>query len=299
MDFLDSLPTLNLKKKMSSQEKIDQTNKVYRIFKVKKLHSGVGAKNIAFFSLQHGSGNSEIAFNTALKLAEHNRVLYVSTEFYSSIFYEYQLAIHNKELQAISDLENGMDKIITIADLKDRHKDDPFTPSIKQFSPNLSYLRVTPKFQTQAVKMSLTDLKAVLKKFKVAIQTRFDYIIFDLENDLHTITSQLLLNYVSDIVLTFNQNIVQIDTLGNFIDFAENNLADKNTYCVLNQYNNNAIAEIRPSYIKQMIDHKINAVITQDTALFWNAAFNALPPIYYDQTGKISAEIDKICQLIL
>lgn len=301
---LNLLTSVNIKDKLNKVElaKPNPDDKLVTKSQAISASDLDSAQFVLFIGAEHGSGSSELAFNTALKLADINKVLYVNAEFISRIFFEYQLSLKDKQLKTLPDLADINDKVITYKELKQKFaKNDDLLfmrKNFDQFAPNLQYLDVTPEFQGEVAQLSNQDLNLIISKTGTKLATSYDYVIIDAEDSLHARFTQMLLNYCQQVVLTFTQNAAQINATGNLIEVMNRKLPQTKYYTVLNMYSSHVIKLINKDMIPQQIDAPIDLMIPNQYSAYQNAAYNGLPMVYYDQTDLTNKLLTQMTNLI-
>ena len=298
--YLDLLQPVDLKKRLNANELVNQKNDLFDLLQTHNLiKTKVGARHLVFFSLKHGAGSSELAFNTALYLAENHKVLYLTTELNNSIFYEYQLDIKHKILNTLTDLNDFESKIIHYSDLRAKFDKDNslqfMKRNLKQFFPNnLNYLEVSPEFQAELIQYEDDQISKILSDVSVYANSKYDFIIIDTENDLHNLVTQLWLNYSRDLILTFTQNITHVNRVGNLLETVDMKMPDTNVYPVVNLYTENTIRDLEVPYLNNLIGEDTLAAVPLMYESYQNAAYNGIPIIYYEKNGATRNAIRKI-----
>ncbi|MEM1804980.1 MAG: AAA family ATPase [Nanopusillaceae archaeon] len=134
----------------------------------------------------------------------------------------------------------------------------------------------------------LKSLPKEIEKDIELLKRYYDYIIFDLPNNLETI---LFFEKISDI----NFLILNPDIFSIFSNYYLFQLLDKRkTKLILNKYNGNS--EII-KLIERKFGKKISAIISFNKEID-NINYNRIPVIYLKNRGKIVKEIDELSSLI-
>lgn len=306
INILDIIPNADYKTKLKSIELDNPNNPDYSLLQKRNLAApSIGAQYIVFTSAEHGSGSSELAFNTALYLAQHkDRVLYLNTELNTSIFYEYQLSIKNKNLNILTDLNSFSQRIIRYKDLYYKHvKSKNYHSSfmkkvIKAFPHYLNYLSVTPEFQAELIQLDDLQIKAVLREAEAFLSSHYDYVIIDAEDDLHSIVTQLWLNFAQQVVISFTQNSMQINSTGNMLDVFQQKMPDLAVHTVLNMYSDHVVKQLSKKYIWNLIGQHIDVLIPMQWENFQNASLQGIPIIMYEQKSIIQRCIQQLIDQI-
>lgn len=226
----------------------EKENKTNRGWLGSKKDNGIRVKSnqiITFVSAVHGVGNTHIAFNTALKLAdEGNRVLYIDmNSSFSSVDFSFQLGTWQQGIdKALEDIEynsgmNASDNIIRMKDVKIERKEDKQLQELYKSLPDtLDYLFYSLDYQTlekqhPVPKDRIRDLIMYLMT-----RERYDVVIIDSE-PLGTEGVDGLLNLSNKIYFTMTQDPGQMGVFHRQFDAAKKrvNITDER-YIIVNQF---------------------------------------------------------------
>lgn len=298
MNEIDILPPVNI------SDKIKQAKKKIATQEQDTDHIGINdsivatAKNInlepqiiTFMGSSYGVGNTELAFNTAISLAQEHKVLYVSLDTNgSTVEYDYQLKIKNKSFnELISDVGKN-----THSDSIDYTKyvinyDDLFiklvsTQSfmqsrIKRFPAKLSYLLLDP---IDLSIYSADSLKEMLANVTKRMVSSYDIIVFDTEANISLPFTLGALSTSDSIVLSFTQNANDFRSAKQRISALSNTLKQSvNIFPVVNKYSKTALSKLDVSSLSNLINCRIEGVIPAEIDAYYGAAFNAVPMILH------------------
>lgn len=298
MNEIDNLPPVNI------SDKIKQAKKKIATQEQDTDHIGINdsivatAKNInlepqiiTFMGSSYGVGNTELAFNTAISLAQEHKVLYVSLDTNgSTVEYDYQLKIKNKSFnELISDVGKN-----THSDSIDYTKyvinyDDLFiklvsTQSfmqsrIKRFPAKLSYLLLDP---IDLSIYSADSLKEMLANVTKRMVSSYDIIVFDTEANISLPFTLGALSTSDSIVLSFTQNANDFRSAKQRISALSNTLKQSvNIFPVVNKYSKTALSKLDVSSLSNLINCRIEGVIPAEIDAYYGAAFNAVPMILH------------------
>lgn len=203
-------------------------------------------KIITFVSAVHGSGNTHVAFNSALKLAdEGNRVLYLDMNpTFSSIDFSFQLGTWQQGIdKALEDIEysQGMNvsgNILKIKEIKKNRKEKQFQELYKALPDTLDYMFYSQDYQTLEEQHPVP--KDRLKDLVMYLATRenYDVVIIDSE-PLGEVGVDGLLNIANKIYITMTQDPGQMGVFHRQFDAAKKrvNITDER-FIVVNQFVN-------------------------------------------------------------
>lgn len=200
---------------------------------------------ITFVSAVPGVGNTHLAFNTALKLAdEGNRVLYIDTNsLFASVDLAFQLGTWEQGIEiALEDISNNYgvrvsDNILRINTLKEKSKGDKQLSKLyKDLPDKLDYLFYSVDYQTLENQPVVDKNKLQELIMLIMTKERYDAIIVDSEH-LGMPGVDGLLNISSKIYITMTQNPGQLGIFHRRFDAALKRVdITDNHYVVLNQY---------------------------------------------------------------
>lgn len=213
--------------------------------KVGKIH--VRTKQIVtFVSAVHGSGNTHVAFNTALKLAdEGNRVLYLDMNpTFSSVDFSFQLGTWQQGIdKALEDIKYNQgatvsDNILRIKDLKKTRKEKQFKELYKSLPNSLDYMFYSQDYQTLEEQHEVPKEK--LKDLIMYLSAREDYDVLIIDSEpLGEVGVDGLLNIANKIYITMTQDPGQMGVFHRQFDAAKNRVnITKNRYIIVNQFVN-------------------------------------------------------------
>lgn len=169
---------------------------------------------VTFISSVHGSGNTHVAFNTALKLAdEGNRVLYIDlNSTFSSVDFSFQLGTWQQGIdKALEDVvyNSGMnvsDHILRMEKLKrERKKDKQLSALYKSLPDTLDYMFYSLDYQTLESQHVIPKERLRDLVMYIVTKERYDAIIIDSE-PLGTNGVDGLLNLSNKIYITMTQD---------------------------------------------------------------------------------------------
>lgn len=202
-------------------------------------------KIVTFVSSVHGVGNTHVAFNTALTLADNgNKVLYIDlNSTFSSVDFSFQLGTWQQGIdKALEDIvyNSGMnvsDHILRINKIKeDRKNDKQLLNLYKKLPDTLDYMFYSLDYQTLENQHSVPKERLRDLIMYIVTKEQYDAIIIDSE-PLGSSGVDGLLNLSNKIYITMTQDPGQMGVFHRQFD-AVNNRVDitDNVNIVVNQF---------------------------------------------------------------
>lgn len=200
---------------------------------------------VTFVGATHGVGNTHVAFNAAIKLAEEgNRVLYMEAHsVFSSVDFSMQLGTWQQGIEkALEDIEynQGMnvgDHILRIKDLKKNAKKDKALRKLyKPLPDTLDYMFYSQDYQTLEEQHAVP--KERLKDLVMYLLTReaYDVIVVDSE-PVGNPGVDGLLNISSKVYITMTQDPAQMGVFHRQFDATQKRIKiTNNRYIIVNQF---------------------------------------------------------------
>lgn len=213
-----------------------------------KNNSSIKVKSnqiITFVSAVHGVGNTHIAFNTALKLAEEgNNILYIDmNSSFSSVDFSFQLGTWQQGIdKALEDIEynsgmNASDNIIRMKDVKVERKEDKQLQELyKSLPDSLDYLFYSLDYQTLEKQHAVPKDRIRDLIMYLMTRERYDAVIIDSE-PLGVEGVDGLLNLSNKIYFTMTQDPGQMGVFHRQFDAAKNRVKiTGERYIIVNQF---------------------------------------------------------------
>lgn len=235
------------KKKKAKKPEVDFNPMMMSLPAPSNMQMTQAKQIITFVGAAHGIGNTQIAFNTAIKLAQGGyKVLFMETNpIFSTIDFAYQLGEYSmgidKALEEIGlgNTKNIKKSIISMKTKKERAKGQPaLSKMYKRIPDSLDLLFYSQDFQTMLEKPNIN--KEYLKDLcmYLLLQEGYDYVVVDSE-PLGTPGHGLedVLSISSKIYLTVTQDAAQAGHATRHLKDIEKriNLQEK-LYIVINKY---------------------------------------------------------------
>lgn len=245
-------------------------------------------KILTFVSPKIGVGNSQIAFNTALKIAASNsKVLFLEiAETGGTIECLYQLSEDSKGLDYIlKGINNFSDDTIlkNITSIVDKKrtidKDNQFAIELLQHFPdNFNYLFFSKGFQQKSLqeKQMLTGEKFMELLTLLLSQYDYEYIIIDCDFDTNNPLLETLLRFSSQLYVTLTQDVDVIDKYINVLKPYLSKKISKNVlkYILLNKEEK---ISLKVNDISEWIEEPILASLPNMGRIFLESNYKGVP----------------------
>lgn len=201
---------------------------------------------VTFVSAVHGSGNTHVAFNSALKLAdEGNRVLYLDMNpTFSAVDFSFQLGTWQQGIdKALEDIEynkgmNVSSNILRMEEILKNRNEKNIKELYKALPPTLDYMFYSLDYQTLEEQHPVP--KERLKDLVMYLITREDYDVLIVDSEpLGEVGVDGLLNISNKIYITMTQDPGQMGVFHRQFDAAKKrvDITDER-YIVVNQFVN-------------------------------------------------------------
>ena len=269
---------------------------------------------ITFVGCKSGVGNSTIALNTAISLANNNKkVLYLEiNDKFTTTGYSYKLSFYNSGIDfALEQLHsNHYEKIskniISLNDvISNTSKEDLMLQNYKKMPKNLDYMFYSGKYYIE----NRGAIVGSFKEFIVHLLTMYDYdyVIFDLnikeilykeDSYIFDEISQTVLQFSSKTYFTITQDI---SSVGNYMQYKKmlnkSNLSINNFKFILNKYEPKALLDKRG--LEEWIKSNIDLVIPDRAKEAINSTYTGLPLILYTKDKELQKSFNNITEDIL
>jgi len=301
-------PSLVDTKESELPETKDKKGLFDRISKVEKEFQLSGKQKIlTFMGSKHGVGNSSIAFNTALSLAQRkNKVLFMELEDRTpSIAYWYELGGSNVEVgidRALQGLEQKQFKWVeeSIIPSKDLHQSDStYAKNYKKFPPTLDFMFFSNRYLTRQSIDNIHIEESVTKELYLHLlfQLEYDYIVLDVSPDIWNETTLNALTYSHKVYITVTQDV---STIGNAL-YVLNEVKksgihiDKKKQYIVNKFEK---AELNIKGIEDWVGSKDVITIPSANKDFINANYDGLPILLSSKNSQIKQAFQRIQKTI-
>lgn len=226
------------------------------LFKGKKNVNRLTQQVLTFIGGSRGVGNSQIAFNTALELAQEDyKVVYIDlNERFSSLGYIYQLGyldagidtmLRAFETSDFNEINLGLSNIKKI--IATTSKEDYLYKTYLKFPQNIDFLFFSEEYMKN--EFYTTEFKRInanyLKDLIVYLLTNhnYDFIILDAPSDIYNDLTKNALIYSTKIFFTITQDV---SVIGNHINdlkvMIKNGINFREKfYYLINKYENSVI----------------------------------------------------------
>lgn len=263
-------------------------------------------KILTFIGAKSGLGNSTVALNTAVQLAQRkNKVIYIEmNDKTPSVNYWYELGhIDDGIDSALNGLEgNSFEKVkkAIIHSTNLAKQESTLQKNYKKFPVTLDFMFYSNRYLTRnedeviEVDLSLTKELYLFLLF----QMEYDYIILDVPSDLSSVATMNALIYSNKTFFTITQDV---SSIGNSV-YIMNELAKKNidvtkkTQFIVNRYEK---AELDTKEIMEWIKVDELLTIPCSNKEFIDANFVGLPIVLYSKNTHIKSAFQKIEKKIL
>lgn len=264
-------------------------------------------KILTFMGAKYGVGNTSIAFNTALTLAQQkNKVLFMELEDRTpSVAYWYELGGEN--------VENGIDKALSGLDQKKFHwveesiikttdlKKTPsnFQRNYKKFPQTLDFMFFSNRYLTRQVLDNIHIEESVTKELYLHLlfQLEYDYIVLDVSPDIWNETTLNALTYCHKLYITMTQDVSTIGNALYVLNEVEKlgiNVGKKKKFLV-NKYEK---ADLNIKEIENWIGDKGILSVPCANREFINANYDGLPLLLSSKNSQIKQAFQRIVKTI-
>lgn len=249
---------------------------------------------ITFLGAVHGVGNTQIAFNTAVKLAQDgSKVIFIeNNSMFSTIDFAFQLGEYNLGIdKALIEIADGNTRDIqksihSMRKKKEMAKGNAALQKIyKKLPDNLDFLFYSQDYQTLINKPEIQ--KEYLKDLcmYLLLQEGYDYVVVDSE-PIGTPSGGIeeLLSISSKVYLTLTQDAAQVGHLSRHLSDIEKriNLKDK-LYIVLNKF---ISVEPDERQLNEWLNLPIAVVIPETTKDFVAANYLGVPFVLHSRNKE-------------
>lgn len=249
---------------------------------------------ITFVGAVHGVGNTQVAFNTAVKLAnDGSKVIFLeNNSLFSTIDFAFQLGEYNLGLdKALMEISDGNTRDIqksihSMQKKKEMAKGNAALQKIyKKLPDNLDFLFYSQDYQTLIHKPEIK--KEYLKDLcmYLLLQEGYDYVVVDSE-PIGTPAGGIeeLLSISSKVYLTLTQDAAQVGHLSRHLSDIEKriNLKDK-LYIVLNKF---ISVEPDERQLNEWLNLPIAVVIPETTKDFVSANYLGVPFVLHSRNKE-------------
>lgn len=299
------------------EERIAERERLVReqeknVQKISKVSGDMRA--IAFVGCKSGLGNSTIALNTAISLANNNnRVLYLEiNDKFTTTGYSYKLSFYNSGIDlALEQLQsNHYEKIskniISLNDvISNTEKEDIMLQNYKKMPKNLDYMFYSGKYFIE----DRGNIKGNFKELIIHLLTMYDYdyIIFDLnikeilykeDSYLFDEISQTILQFSSKTYFTITQDI---SAVGSYMQYQKmlkkSNVSINNLKLILNKYEQKVLLDKKG--LEEWTKMEIDLIIPNKIKDAINSTYTGLPLILYSKDKELQKAFTDITYDIL
>lgn len=282
-----------------------------------KQNSGARQKIITFMGSKNGVGNTSIAINVAMSLAQKkSKVLFMElNDKFPAVSYWYEL---NNTKDGIDEALKGIqtqrydliDKsIIRTKDLKlennKNEQESQMKRNYKKFPDDLDFMFYSDKYllENKSNGYSVHEQEELLRMskdlyFYLMVQCNYDYVILDVQPDINRSEVLNALIYSNKVFVTMTQDVSSIGT--NLFNINELNqrgikLAPKLTY-IINKYEK---TDLPIQDIKGWVQHDTIVSIPYLNKEFVNANFLGLPLILNKKNSLERSSFQEIEKMLL
>lgn len=189
-----------------------------RVIKPEVILNGGKQKIITFMGAKNGVGNTSMALNTAVMLAQKKqRVIFIEmNDRNPSVSYWYELGYVEDGIdKALSGLEENKfewieEAIIPTSEL--RKKESLLQKNYKKFPEGLDFMFYSNRFLTREPEDLLFTNESLTKDLYLYLlfQLEYDYIVIDVNSDIWSDTTKNALMYSNKIFITVTQDVSTI-----------------------------------------------------------------------------------------
>jgi len=288
-----------------SPKELKEKKGIFDVFGSSTQQSGLSGKQkiLTFMGSKSGVGNTSVAFNTALSLAQRkNKVLFMELEDRTpSVAYWYELGGENiehgidKALHGLADkhYKSVEDSIIRSAELQ--KMDSPFKKNYKKFPETLDFMFFSNRYLTRQAVDNIHIEESVTRELYLHLlfQLEYDYIVLDVSSNIWNDTTLNALMYSHKVFITTTQDV---STVGNAL-YVLNELSksgihiDKKKHYIVNRFEK---ADINVKEIEEWVE--TTGVLTVPCANkdFINANYQGLPVLLSSKNSQLKQAFQRI-----
>lgn len=297
----------------NNKQNTNNSKKGFSLFKKNKTNQKtIPAQIITFWGGNNGVGNSQVAFNTAISLANKGyHVIYVDlNDKFSSIESMMQLGFEDLGIDTmLSSIEQGrsekvghaissISKILPFTDKRDflykTYTNMPSSLNFAFFSQHCFERKANVKYDIEFLK----QLNMML-----LMDFGYDIIILDAPSDVTNRATQLALAYSNKIFVTLNQDKTVLSSMlkqMKYLSYNRINIRDK-CYFIINRFESNAFSYNNLSNFISMNLEYDNLQLLSIPNLskdFVNSIYNGTPIILSTKNKELLNTINDIITLI-
>ncbi|WCF11739.1 AAA family ATPase (plasmid) [Paenibacillus thiaminolyticus] len=263
-------------------------------------------KILTFMGAKSGLGNTTIALNTAIQLAQRkNRVIYIEiNDRTPTVNYWYELGYLEDGIDsALSGVKTGdLDKVkqAIIHSETLAKEDSALQKNYKMFPETLDFMFFSNRYLTrnQEDRMEIDFSFTKEMYFFLLFQLEYDYLVLDVPADLTNLATMNALNYSNKTFITITQDV---SAIGNSL-YLQNELIKKGTELKTKAYFISNRHEKAKLDVKEIIEWmQVEDVLTvpcMNKELI-NANFVGIPIVLYSNNSVIKTSFQNIVKKII
>ncbi len=297
----------NTKKEVKKVEEVSQ--KRYLPFNRKEpevIPKSIKQKIITFVGSKHGVGNSQLAFNTALKLSKNFKTIYIELDDNgSSIDYIFQLGEFDRGIdKALKGIEEGNYEAVEKSILSTENivaktsRDNLMLRNYKKFPKKLDYMFFSQEYVTKNNKREKMDFNLIKDLcIYLMIEKGYDFIVLDAKSDIYNKMTEIALKYGTKIFMTITQDVSTIgSSIAKLSSFNKNRINTKDKlYYIVNKFEN---AELSQKDIAEWIQSEVSVLFPNLNKEFINANYVGLPILLYSKNKSFHEAFKQIEKII-
>lgn len=298
------LKTIELQRKIEEMDK----NKEAEHFLNQELSPHSNQKIITFVGGEHGVGNTQVALNTSIQLANNGyKTIYIELKEKrrSTVDYLYQLhrnidtglevalfSLESKDYRAVNK------SIVRMKDVIERTREsDLMLDAYKQYPKNLDYLFFSPTYTSDNNELVVGNPQGLKELcWHLIFEAGYHYIILDADIDKSNPYTEVALRFGSKVFYTITQDVCHISNSINHVkDVSENmNIKEKLNY-VVNKYED---SDMTKKGISDWLDTDVKLYIPNANREFINANYNGYPALIGTKNKELKRCFNDIAQNI-
>lgn len=309
---LNNVPILPLEVKQETANnnvlKPESQNKDNEKGKKQVLNDGTKQKIITFIGSKHGVGNSTIALNTSILLAQKGlKVIYLEiNDKTPAISYWYELGYLEDGIDsALLGLNEGKYEKIDEAIVKMKEikkKESQLQKNYKKFPDTLDFMFYSNKYLTKdeheelQEPIDMTNIKELY--FYLIFQKEYDFVILDVPSNMFHEASKSAILYSNRIFFSITQDVSSIGyALYQINELTKKGIKlDNKLYYIVNKYEK---TNIKLEEIEDWVESKKIITIPHMNKECINANFIGLPVILYSKNINIKNALQIIEKYII
>lgn len=261
---------------------------------------------VSFIGAVNGVGNTQMALNTAVKLAQDGHsVLFIELNpNFSTVDTSFQLGSYQHGLEKALDAlakQNQRDvskHIIRMEDIQKNTKNtNPMSKNYKRIPATLDFLFFSQDYQTLVFKPKVAYSQLKDLAMLLLLQGNYDFVVIDSEPfGKNPEVIQDLASISSKIVVTLNQETSQIGHVSrNIIELNKRINVEEKLYYILNK---EVPSECDRAMVEDWLEVQMSITVPDNKQHFMNASFLGIPYVVHSKDQTTQQAFETLKQII-